>query len=252
MNALAQQLARARAEARVLDIGAAGNTIRSLTDAYLVQDELAAIHGGDVRGWKVTALVAEQQRGYEADKPVAGALFAPFFYATPANVVLERFVSPLLECEIAYVLGNDLPPRGRPYRRADIEAAVEAIVPAMEIADCRWPLHAPDLLKLADNMGNGCFVVGAPISDWRGVHLGTLDVALSHAGAEIERGPCARVLGDPLLAVLALANAQPLPAGGLRKGQIVTTGSCIQPVPLTSGDYVADFGPLGKLSLSVR
>jgi 2-keto-4-pentenoate hydratase len=51
---------------------------------------------------------------------------------------------------------------------------------------------------------------------------------------------------------MALANAQPLPAGGLRRGQIVTTGTCTTPVPLRAGRYAADFGPLGVVTLEVR
>jgi 2-keto-4-pentenoate hydratase len=51
--------------------------------------------------------------------------------------------------------------------------------------------------------------------------------------------------------VTALANAQPLPAGGLKAGQIVTTGTCTTPLPLQRGEYVADFGVLGSVKLSV-
>jgi 2-keto-4-pentenoate hydratase len=252
MSRLAEQLLRARAETRVVDAGVANGAVGTVADAYLIQDQLASMLGGDVRGWKVTALTPEQQRGYSTDKPVAGPLLAPFFHNAPASLGLQQFIAPLLECEIAFLLGRDLPPRETPYQRAEIEAAVEAIVPAIEIADCRWPADAPGLLKLADDMGNGAFIAGDAISDWRGVDLSALDVALTFAGAEAARGPCSRILGDPLLAVLALANAQPLSAGGLKRGQIITTGTCIEPIPLRAGSYVADFGPLGKLSLSVN
>ena len=251
MSDLAEHLLRARAEARIIDVGLAKGVVGTVADAYVVQDQLASMLGGEVRGWKVTALTPEQQRGYPTDKPVAGPLVAPFFHKTPASLGLVQFIAPLLECEIAFLLGQDLPPRQTPYQRDEIEAAVEAIVPAVEIADCRWPADAPGLLKLADDMGNGAFVAGHPIRDWRDVDLGVQDVVLTFAGAETARGPCSRILGDPLLAVLALANAQPLPAGGLKSGQIVTTGTCIEPVPLKAGSYVANFGPLGRLSLSV-
>jgi 2-keto-4-pentenoate hydratase len=252
MSRLAEQLVRARAEARVVDARVANGVVGTVADAYLIQDQLASMLGGDVRGWKVTALTAEQQRGYSTDKPIAGPLLAPFFHKTPASLSSQQFIAPLLECEIAFLLGKDLPPRGTPYQRAEIEAAVEAIVPAIEIADCRWPGDAPGLLKLADDMGNGAFVAGHAISDWVCVDLGAQDVVFTFEGSEAARGPCARILGDPLLAVLALANAQPLPAGGLKSGQIITTGTCIEPIPMRAGSYVADFGPLGKLSLSVN
>ena len=70
-----------------------------------------------------------------------------------------------------------------------------------------------------------------------------------------ERGSSARILGNPLLAVIALANAQsaaqPLPAGGLKRGQIVTTGTCTTPIPPKVGRYVGEFGPLGSMQLDI-
>ena len=81
-------------------------------------------------------------------------------------------------------------------------------------------------------------------------HLDLRNIAITLAldGIIAERGNSARILGDPLLAVLALANAQPLSAE-LKTGQIVTTGSCITPLAATRGYYVGDFGPLGGAGL---
>jgi 2-keto-4-pentenoate hydratase len=139
--------------------------------------------GNAVRGWKVTALSIEQQRGYLTGRPVAGALLSPFVHTAPSVFSAAQFVVPLLECEVAFLLGADLPPREQDYTRREIEAAVEAVVPAMEIADSRWPANAPDLLKLADSMGNGAFIAGTPVRDWRKLDLDNLAVSLTHDGA---------------------------------------------------------------------
>jgi 2-keto-4-pentenoate hydratase len=248
---LVDVLARARADARALEAGPWYAQVTSVDEAYRVQSQLAARAGHAVQGWKVTALSTEQQRGYLTDRPVAGPLLSPFVHAAPAVLSAARFVVPLLECEVAFVLGADLPPRQQAYTRSDIEAAVEAAVPAMEIADGRWPANAPDLLKLADSMGNGAFISGTPVRDWRRLDLDNLAVTLTHDGAVVERGNSARILGNPLLAVVALANAQPLPAGGLKRGQIVTTGTCTAPIPPRRGVYVGEFGALGTLRLDI-
>jgi 2-keto-4-pentenoate hydratase len=248
---LAEALARARAEASVLDAGAWINSIARVEEGYAVQAQLAELAGNDVRGWKVTALSAEQQRGYSSNHPVAGALLAPFVYAAPAQLSLQRFVTPLLECEVSFLLGRDLPARAQPYKQDEIEAAIEAAVPAMEVADSRWPADAPDLLKLADSMGNGAFIAGRALQNWRSLNLSAIDVALSLDGSVIERGSSGRILGNPLRAVIVLANAQPLPAGGLKRGQFITTGTCTTPSPLRPGTYIGDFGPLGALQLDV-
>jgi 2-keto-4-pentenoate hydratase len=249
--ALAQALASARAEARVLDAGPWQTAVRDVADGYAVQTQLANLAGNDVRGWKVSALLPEQQRQYAADKPVAGAMLAPFVHADAATLPIALLVAPLLECEVAFLLGRDLPARAAPYTREEIEAAIEAVVPAIEIADCRWPAGAPDLLKLADAMGNGAFIAGEAVRDWHALDLGAIDIVLNFGGSEAARGTSARILGNPLLAVVALANAQPLPASGLKRGQIVTTGTCTTPIAPRAGEYAADFGPLGALRFAM-
>lgn len=251
LDRLADGLARARAEARVLDPAPWLGTVANVADGYAVQTLLARRAGHKVLGWKVTALAPEQQRLFSSERPVAGALLEPFFHAGPAKLSLKSYVTPLLECEVAFLLGTDLPARPQPYTREEIEAAVEAVVPAMEIADCRWPASAPDLLKLADSMGNGAFIAGAALPDWRKLDLTVLGVTLSLDGSVIDTGSSARILGNPFLAVIALANAQPLPAGGLKRGQIVTTGTCTTPLALRQGRYTGDFGPLGSLRIDV-
>ncbi len=248
---LARELARARADARLLDPAPWRNAIASVDEAYAVQSELAKLPGNGVRGWKVTALTPEQQRGFGSTRPVAGALFADSFHQSPATLTLSQFIAPVIECEIAFRLSRDLPQRSTAYTDAEVADAIDAIVPCYEFPDYRWPAEAPDLLKLADDMGNGAFVAGKPVTDWRKVDLAKIEIILSHDGAEITRGPAARILGNPLKAVTALANAQPLPAGGLKAGHIVTTGTCTTPLPLQRGEYAAHFGVLGTVRLRV-
>ena len=255
LNDLTDELSRARAQARMLDAKAWRGMVAHVEDGYAVQSLLAQRAGHDVCGWKVTALLPEQQKLYLTDRPVAGALLAPFVHGVPATLSLKTFVTPLLECEVSFLLGSDLPPRDKLYSRTEIEAAIEAVVPAMEIADSRWPDDAPSLLKLADSMGNGAFIGGEPMKDWRKLDLTAIDVTLTHDGKITERGSSSRILGNPLLAVIALANAQsqaqPLPAGGLRRGQIITTGTCTTPIPPKPGRYIGEFGPLGTLQMDV-
>ena len=100
-------------------------------------------------------------------------------------------------------------------------------------------------------MSNGGLVIGGRTSGRKKIDLTTIEVLLKHNGTELERGHSSRIMGNPLLALLALANAQPLPAGGLRKGQIITTGTCTPPVELIKGEYVADFQSLGTVQLTV-
>jgi 2-keto-4-pentenoate hydratase len=247
---IAALLAQARAEARVVHIDDLAGLIGSVEDAYRVQSELAALPGGSISGWKVTALKPEDQRKYLATGPVAGPLFAPYVDMSPAKLSLSRLIAPVFECEVAFILGADLPSRSTPYDRSEVEAAVEAVVAAFEIPDGRVEPGLTELVTLADAMGNGAFIVGTPVSRWRDLDLGNIAITLTADNGENLVGNSSRILGNPFLALLALANAQPLADGGLKKGQIVTTGTCTTPVPVRAGTYVGEFGPLGRVRVS--
>jgi len=247
---LAERLTAARRDARLAKLTAA-DTIASVEDAYRVQTELAARANGDVRGWKVTALAPADQKKYVSSRPVAGPLFGPYVHDAPTNISLASLIAPLLECEIAFVLGEDLPAQNAPYNQNQIEAAISAVVPVIELADSRVDASTSDLIKLADAMGNGLFIVGRPFADWRKLDLTNVTIALAHDGKPVEEGCSARILGNPLLAVIALANAQPLAHFGLKAGQIVTTGTCTTPVEVRPGRYAAHFGALGDVEMTV-
>ena len=62
----------------------------------------------------------------------------------------------------------------------------------------------------------------------------------------------ANVLGDPRAALTWLANELRVFGAGLRAGDLVTTGTCIPPVPLAPGDsFRVDFGALGSCDVSL-
>lgn len=247
---LAALLHAARQDARLADLPADARLPATPEEAYQVQAEIVRLSGEDIRGWKVTALRQEDRAAYGGTRPVAGPLLSGWVFPSPAEVRLSRFVAPLLECEFAFLLGRDLPPRETPYTLEEIADAVAALIPAFEIADGRVPPDAPGALRLADSMGNGAFIPGPPVTDWRALDRAG-PVRLIIDGREIETGNGGRILGDPLKAVQHLANAQPKCAplcAPLRAGHIITTGTATTPVRLERGGRVeADFGVVGRV-----
>ena len=247
---LASRMKAARLDARLLTQVHDG-LVTTLDDAYRLQAELIGLSHGAVKGWKVTALAASDQMKFSSSRPVAGPLLGPYVRDAPTQVRVSSLIAPLLECEVAFVLSSDLPARAEPYTQTEIESVIAAIVPVFELADLRVPASSSDLMKLADVMGNGLFIVGQRIDDWRQFDLSAIPVSLNHDGVTIGNGSSGRILGNPLLAVIALANAQPLPEPGLRAGQIITTGTCTTPIGISVGTYTADFGPLGRVEMTV-
>ena len=247
-KACAAALFDARRTARKIDWPTTGPQTPS--DAYAVQAALAELSGGAVPGWKVGNLTAAQQEKSNIPSVTTGALLAPWFAASPVRWRLADFLVPKLECEFAFALGRDLPKREKPYSRDEVAAAVAALHPAIEIFDTRLAVSTP-IGGLADCMTSGGFTYGTGFADWKKLDLGKHTMTLSLDGTEVAQGRGAEILGDPFAALVLMANNPPAWTG-LRKGAVVTTGSCTVPyLASKTGTYTADFGVLGKVEIAM-
>ena len=64
----------------------------------------------------------------------------------------------------------------------------------------------------------------------------------------LKTGVGRNVLGDPRVALTWLVNELSGLGLPLEEGMVVSTGTCVKPLPLASGDHViGDFGVLGRI-----
>ncbi len=67
-----------------------------------------------------------------------------------------------------------------------------------------------------------------------------------------EDGSGRNVLGDPRIALTWLVNELSRHGLTLKAGQVVTTGTCVKPVPIAAGDaFEGDLGVLGRVSVTI-
>lgn len=266
-NAARTALADARRAARRIEEPLpAGWVPANLDEAVHLQRAVAADLAGlggpggldGIRGWKISGLTAEQQRAMGVACPLCAPLLEAWVRESGAAFALASFIDPRLECEFAFELNADLPARVEPYARAEVEAAIGAMRIAVEIVDTRLPAGSGAWMELADDLNNGGFVFGgASKNPWRTLRYAEQTIVLrARAGnptTELARGNGSAVLGgDPVGAVVLLANLPATHPRGLRAGDIVTTGSCTGAVAVPGpGDYEADFGPLGTVRLQL-
>lgn len=212
-------LLRAREEGTTLAADVVGFPLSGAAEAYAVQ-ALVAAKVGAVGAWKVGAAAPEAE-------PIYAPIFADLVHASPARLDGAAFHERGIEAEIAYRLGRDLPVRGEPYTRAEVVEAVAAVLPAIEIVDSRLAgFEQQDAWwKLADNQVNGALVVGPALADWERIDPLTQPVRLMVDGEVVAAGEGGNTAGDPLRLLVWMANHVGGHCGGLRAGQIVTTGS---------------------------
>ena len=192
---------------------------RTVSDAYAIQDAVAARLGA-IGGWKVGAKNASVE-------PTCAPLPATLILRSPQRFAAGRFAHNGVEAELAFTLSHDLPPRPQPYCVADVEAAVATVHAAIEIVDSRFvDLDAVDALSvLADFQSNGALVVGDGVALPRAFESSTQEVALEIDRVRVVETRGGNPAGDVLRLLAWLANHASVRSGGLRRGDIITTGS---------------------------
>ena len=227
---------------------------------YAIQARLEARSARPVVGWKIAATSAAGQAHIRVDGPIAGRLLAERGHADGSTLSLAANFMRMAECEFAFRMARELPPRATPYSRGEVLAAVDTLHPAIEIPDSRFdPFEQVGAAQLiADNACAGDYIIGAAAaSTWRTIALGAHAVSARvtrgaghHGNGQIFTGSGANVLGDPLMALTWIANELSGLGIPFKAGQTVITGTCIAPIPVQPGDHVsADFGPIGTVAV---
>ena len=243
---LARALIERRRNQRLLPFNAE-LTPRDINESMAIQGVVAHAVGASVAGWKV---------GYTPDMiPVAAPLYAQVMHQSGARLRIGPSGESGIEVELALRLRHDLPPRpGAPYNRNDILNATQAILAGVEIVESRFPREPrPSFLALlADNISNGAYVCGSDVKVDSALDLGSLRVLLAVDGRLIHEGVGGHASGDPLAPVIDYANRPCDVFGGLKAGQIVTTGS-LSGCPFIQGAcrIEASIDGLGKVALEI-
>ncbi len=190
----------------------------SLDEAYWCQDQMAAVFG-PVGGWKVGA-----------PTPEATPIYAPMpkAWIVPSGATLagpHRYRG--LEAEIAFVMGEDLPPREKPYSREEVVAAIASCHPVIEELESALvdPKAAAKMSMMADMQMHGGFIYGPAYADWKKLDFTQERVTLAVDGSVRVERTGSNTSGDFLRLLPFLANEGAARTGGLKAGQWVTTGS---------------------------
>jgi 2-keto-4-pentenoate hydratase len=226
----------------------------SLEEAYAVQDrvrETLMARGERVAGWKAAFTNAAMQKTYGVTEPVCGFLLASGVLGNGAEVPMSRFVVPIVEAEIAFVMRSDLAGPGVTPPRALL--AVEGALAALELPDFRMSGKPIGSDLVADGIFANAVVLGAGLTPVTHLDLALEGLVYEMNGAVIATNTAAEVLGNPLHSLTWVANHLGARGLGLRAGDIVMTGSVSLLLRPKAGDTVrASYTRLGSVSARFR
>lgn len=234
---------------------------RSEAAAYdlqdMVRDQLIGAGYGRLVGYKVGCTTPVMQRYLNIDHPCAGNMLSRGLSRSGAQLPLKDYVQPGIECEIAVELWQPLEAATAPFDQAAVAAAVGAVFAAIEVVDDRYvhwrSLDAATLI--ADDFFHAGLVLGQRQTQWNAATLSAELSALKGAawvnGVEVGRGQGVDIMGNPLEALIWLANHCARRGVSLPKGTLVSLGSLIQTHWLEPGDAVEiEIERLGTVKLT--
>lgn len=253
ISALADHVLSAQQTATPIPMLTIAHPELSVGDGYAIQRGLFEryLAGGHRHiGWKAGLTSKAKMRQMGVDQPIVGFLTDRMAAAEGSAVSVSAHVHPRVECEVAFVLGADLPAEG--CTAADVVAATAFVVPAIEVIDSRYENFRFDLASvIADNTSSARYVLGS-----RGSRLSdvgdrtTLGVALVRNGEVMATGASAAVWGDPAASVALVANIVGSIGGRLEAGMTVLSGGITAAFAVQPGDCVsARFQHLGVVDI---
>jgi 2-keto-4-pentenoate hydratase len=234
----------------VRDLIAAGD----IDTAYAVQSANVALGfdaGRRIAGRKVGLTNPAVQAQLGVDQPDFGVLFADMAVDDGDAIALSSMIAPRVEAEVAFVIGTDLT-YGR-ATAADVLRATEFVLPAIEVVDSRirdWDISIVD--TVADNGSSGRYVLGTTPHRLTDVDVRAVTMTIVRDGSgQVSAGSGAACLGNPVNAVVWLANALGTRGEHLRAGDVVLSGA-LGPMARVEqpGRYEADVVGLGTVRVA--
>ena len=252
IEALAAHLESAELEARDVTKITDDFPAMDWADAYDIQDEIRRrkeARGHRTVGLKagLTSFAKMKQMGVET--PCFG--FVSDYMARPdgGEIKMSELIHPKVEAEICIV--TKAPLKGPGCHVGAVMAAIDFVIPAVEIIDSRYRDFKFDLKSvIADNTSASRFVIGGRSRDVQDLDLRTLGVVLEKNGQIMAMAAGAAVLGHPAAAVAMMANhlgqrGQEIPAGSF-----IMTGGVTEAIAVAAGDSVnVRFQDLGSVSM---
>lgn len=228
----------------------------TIAQGYEIQSHIEKLSKSPLWGWKIAATSLHGQKHINVDRPLAGRILAERVTPYGEKVPLGSNRMGVAELEFAFRVGRDIEPRLHGiWEMEEVMDAVDGLFLGSEIPDSRYEdfVSVGAAQLIADDACADRYMLGPEVKgDWRSVDLPSHAVCGWLKGQEdkVFEGKGANVLGDPRTAMTWIANELGRYGVTLKKGEFVTTGTCIVPLTVKPGDSVVlDYGDFGQMEI---
>lgn len=228
----------------------------NLAMGYRVQQELVKRKvelGHRVTAYKMGLTSRAKMKQMKVETPIYGYIFDYMNVPNKGQILMDDFIHPKVEAEIAFILGEDI--EGPDVTGEQVLEKTQWILPALEIIDSRYEnfrFQLPDVI--ADNTSASRVILGSQLYHPHDFAVDLIGVSMSINGEIRASGVSSAVLENPANSAAMLASMlYEEKKEKLKKGSVILTGGITEAALLKKGDHViTEFDGMGRISFHVR
>jgi 2-keto-4-pentenoate hydratase len=250
----AAAIAQLYSQSKPLPLPKAKASIKTIAQAYKFQAVLVKHlqkYYGPVIGYKGGLTSPGARKQFKVRSAVTGVMLQKMLVQPGATVPLKAYVRPFIEVEVAFIMAQ---PIKRPVKWIkNLKKMVKAVGPAIELPDiCLADMkNLSGLDIIAADVAPRYFIVGRTMPHGA-LKLDKLAVTLSHNGKVVRKGVAKAVMGGQWKGLRWAINNIIAHGGQIKAGDVIITGSMTPLYPGKPGKYVAEYGPLGKVTFTLK
>lgn len=220
--------------------------------AYEVQKQYASLRAGasGIAGYKAAMTNPAARAKFGVDKPLAASLYTQGLLSQGAVLHRTDYDNLVLETELVYFAEQDI--SASFANVGELRRFFQTVAAGIEIASANFAAGQPsgnDMICV--NTNSTQVIVGEP-REIKELDLNKLPIAFWYNGRLVGQGSGADALECQWKCLLWLVNKVVTLGYKINKGDIFFTGALGQVLLGECGEYLADFGELGKISFTVK
>lgn len=195
----------------------------TLEEALAIQEQVSELwcdtHDDSIGAWKCSLP--------STDKVVVGPIYTSTINTVPPITIWPKGGCARIEPELAFIFGENLPPRSEPYTDAEVDAAIVRSHLALELINSRYENSSstsfPEML--ADGLVNQGLFIGPEVDAEQARQAATLSFRVEYSNGDITELQGRHPNNQPRAPLYWLVEFLRSRGQGILAGQAVITGS---------------------------
>lgn len=223
-----------------------------INNAYLDQERNLSniLKHKSISGYKAAVSGKQAQKNLGLTNLISGVLYSEGQLKNNSTITLADFKLAKIETEIGYILNSNISEK---TTSESIKSKVAGILPVYEIPDitANDPTTVTMLDIIANNGFSSHYLIGESLNV-NDVDPNTIVAKLYLNGELVNTGNGLDAMDNQWEALSEALNLSLDHGYSPQKGNLIITGALGNILVMEKGEYIADYGVLGKLKLTVK